>query len=144
MHSITDKHSAFGIRVIIVEPGYFPTNFFQAADSTKPSSDKALGVYREIPIATLDQMHIDARQVGDVDKAAARMFEVVSGTGLAKGLVESQGGKREWTRLQLGPDCGRRLQAKIKVLSENLEALEPIWNSTDMSEARLKEFAQHR
>lgn len=128
----------------MVQPGYFPTNFLNTAGNTAPSSDRATGVYKPFPSDTMDQTHINAGQVGDVLKAAARMFEVVSGTGLAKGLVESYGGKREWTRLQLGPDCGKRSLAKIKLFRENVEAFEPIWSSTDMSEDQVKEFAKRR
>ncbi|KAI0308480.1 hypothetical protein OF83DRAFT_1180768 [Amylostereum chailletii] len=94
-------------------------------------------------------MHLDEGQVGDVVKAAARMFEVVSGTGLAKGLVEAQGGKREWTRVPLGPDCGARMKAKLKIIAENVDAFEPVWSSTDIekerlnAEARFKASGQH-
>lgn len=103
--------------------------------------DRVTGAYMDPSqghggIERMGPIHIEAGQVGDVHKAAARIFEFVSGTGLAESVVRE--GKREWVRLPLGPDCGRRMMAKIQTLTDNVNALEPVWSSTDMDAEQLK------
>ncbi|KAJ6594467.1 NAD-P-binding protein [Mycena capillaripes] len=128
----------FNIRALIIEPGYFPTNFLATADANGVRPERATGAYPDISKvpAQYAARHLDSKQVGDLSKAAARMFEVVSGTGLAKDFTES--GRRDFVRVLLGPDCGTRIRAKVQLLSENVEATQPIWSSTDMDEAKLK------
>lgn len=124
--------TAFGIRVIIVQPGYFPTNFFEAAippDTNTVYTEPSQGynVLRVIPKA-----HLESGQLGDKDKAAMRIFEAVSGTGMMKNL------ETDWLRLPLGPDCGEIALQKLAVMKKNYEVFEPIWRSTDMDEAQVE------
>ncbi|KAJ7656653.1 NAD-P-binding protein [Mycena rosella] len=132
----------FNIRVLLIVPGYFPTNFLATAGANGVRPERATGAYPDISAvpAAYAARHIDLKQVGDLNKAVARMFEVVSGTGEAKGFVEA--GRREFVRVLLGPDCGTRLRAKLQLLSENVEAAKPIWSSTDMDEEAFNKFAQ--
>ena len=69
----------------------------------------------------------------------ARVFEVVHGTGLAKGLVDDVL-QRKWLRVPLGTDCGERMLGELQLLKENAEAFEQIWRSTDVEPERLKFF----
>lgn len=133
----------FGIRVLIIMPGYFSTNFFPYATSTYQHTESTVYTDRAQGYGTLEAMpkaHVASGQIGDVEKLAVRVFEVVQGTGMAKGLVEGQGGKREWIRVPLGPDCGEGMLQKIQILKENAEAFESIWRSTDVEPERLKFF----
>lgn len=66
------------------------------------------------------------------------MYEVVSGTGLAEGLMEKHSG----IRVPLGPDCGTRMLKKLKSIEENVNAMEPVWRSTDVEKERLHEFVE--
>ncbi|PCH43289.1 NAD(P)-binding protein [Wolfiporia cocos MD-104 SS10] len=133
----------YNIRVLIVTPGFFATNFFQAStqlSTAKPSTiytDQSQG-YRSLE--EIPKARAAAGQIGDVVKLSERLYEVVHGIGMAQGLVEGQGGKREWLRVPLGPDCGERMLHKIAVLEENVKAFEPIWRSTDMEPEKLKLF----
>jgi NAD(P)-dependent dehydrogenase (short-subunit alcohol dehydrogenase family) len=132
----------FNIRALIIEPGYFPTNFFTAASANDVRPERATGAYPDsskIPSQYAGR-HLGLKQVGDVSKAAARIFDVVSGTGLAKDFVD--GGRRDFVRVLLGPDCATRIRAKLELLSENVEATQAIWSSTDMDEEKLNQFAQ--
>jgi NAD(P)-dependent dehydrogenase (short-subunit alcohol dehydrogenase family) len=128
-----------GVRVHVIVPGYFPTNFLAAAfAATDP--ERATGAY-----ATPEQGHgmlegyqqaaHASRQVGDPGKAVERMYEVVTGTGHAQGLMEN----KEWVRVPLGPDSGSRMRARLAVLTATVDAYEPIWSSTNMDDAQLKE-----
>ncbi|KAJ7141236.1 NAD-P-binding protein [Mycena epipterygia] len=132
----------FNIRALIIEPGYFPTNFLAAADANGVRPERKTNKYPDTSQVTTQYAarHIDSKQVGDLSKAAARLFEVVSGTGVAKGFVE--GGRRDFVRVLLGPDCGTRIRAKLQLFSENVEATQPIWSSTDMDEEKFNKFAQ--
>ncbi|KAJ6630582.1 NAD-P-binding protein [Mycena sp. CBHHK59/15] len=132
----------YNIRALIIEPGYFPTNFLNTAGANGVRPERVTGAYpdpSDVP-KNYAARHLEFGQVGDLRKAAARLSEVVSGTGLAKDFVE--GGRREFVRVLLGPDCGTRIRAKVKLLSENVEAVEPIWSSTDMDAETLKKFSQ--
>lgn len=133
----------FNIRVLIIMPGYFSTNFFSSATSTYKHVESTVYTEPSQGFGTLEalpQAHVAAGQIGDVEKLAARVFEVVHGIGVAKGIVEGQGGRREWIRVPLGPDCGEGMLQKIRVLKENAEAFEPIWRSTDVEPERLRFF----
>ncbi|KAH9945528.1 NAD-P-binding protein [Amylocystis lapponica] len=142
--ALSQELAPFRVRVLIVEPGYFSTKFFGASPSagTQQSAvyteeSQGFDVLRRIPGA-----HVAAGQIGDPAKLAARLHEVVNGTGLAKGLVEGQGGKREWLRVPLGTDCGKRLSAKLASMAENVQAFEPVWSSTDVEPERLKFYPE--
>ncbi|KAJ7475405.1 NAD-P-binding protein [Mycena galericulata] len=134
----------FNIRVLIIEPGYFPTNFLATAGANGVRPERVTGAYpdsSQVPVRYAER-HLAAKQVGDLSKAAARLFEVVTGTGLAKAFVD--GGRRDFVRVLLGPDCGTRIRAKLQLISENVEATEAIWSSTDMDEEKFKAFAHHQ
>ncbi|KAJ7646743.1 NAD-P-binding protein [Roridomyces roridus] len=136
--SLSLELAPFNIRVLIIEPGYFPTNFLATAGANGTHPTRSTGAYPDwstVPDGYAAR-HVASKQVGDLNKAAARMFEVVSGTGLAEEFVAS--GRREFVR----PDCGTRLRAKVKLLAENVEATEKIWSSTDMDEDKFTKFAQ--
>jgi len=134
-----------GVRVHLIVPGFFPTNFVASAKTLRDAADvdpaRATGAY-----TTREQGHglvdgyldgrLAERSVGDPSKAAERMYEVVTGTGLAQGLVDGKG----WVRVLLGPDAGNRMKSKLATLAANVDALEPIWMSTDMDDAKLNEL----
>jgi len=134
-----------GVRVHIIVPGFFPTNFLASARALRDAADvdpaRATGAYatREQVDGLIDD-YVDTRlanrSVGDPSKAAERMYEVVTGTGLAQGLVDH----KEWVRVPLGPDAGSRMKSKLATLSASVDAFEPIWTSTDMDDAKLKEL----
>ncbi|KZT64729.1 NAD(P)-binding protein [Daedalea quercina L-15889] len=133
----------FNIRVLIIMPGYFSTDFFQNALSIDKHKHSTVYTDASQGFRTLEEIpkeHVAAGQIGDVEKLSARVFEVVHGVGMAKGLVEGQSGKREWLRVPLGPDCGRNMLRRIQILKESVEAFEPIWNSTDVEPERLQFF----
>lgn len=128
--------AAFNIRVSILVPGYFPTNFFSYATSVDKHREST--VYTDVSqgFRTLEEgpkSRVAMGKVGDVNKLAARVFEVVHGVGLAEGLTEGQGGKREWLRVPLGTEGGEVILHKSRVLEENVRTLEPIWTSMDVN-----------
>ncbi|TFY82003.1 hypothetical protein EWM64_g2004 [Hericium alpestre] len=135
----------FNIRVTIVEPGFFPTNFLVTAKSTQKATSSVYTRPEQGAGAAenYEPRMLAAKQVGDKNAAAARIYEFVRGTGLAQGLVEGQGGKRDWVRLPLGSDAGTRIRAKLASVGENVDAYEKIWRSTDVPKDKIDEFMQN-
>ncbi|KAJ6006914.1 hypothetical protein N7451_004858 [Penicillium sp. IBT 35674x] len=120
--SLSKELAPFGIRVLIVEPGAFRTQFLSAF--VEPAAGMNMD-YAGTPLE--DFLHIfrsaDGNQPGDPFKAAQRIVEVVSGVGMGAG-------KGRLLRLPLGPDCYKRLQAKIETMQENLAQVKEIAHST--------------
>jgi len=142
--SLSYEVAPYNIQVLVLVPGYFPTRFFPASSAAGPKITKiytdpsqGFGSLEMVP-----KSHMQSGQVGDLEKLAQRTYEVVHGTGLAKGLVEGQGGKREWIRVPLGPDCGETMLNKLSILKENVDAFEPIWRSTDVEPEKLKYYSE--
>ncbi|KAH9940656.1 NAD-P-binding protein [Amylocystis lapponica] len=142
--SMSQELALFGVRVLIVEPGYFPTKFF----GNSPSAGTTLSTVYTAESQGYDTLrvfqrtNIEAGRVGDVVKLAQRLYEIVNGTGLAKALAEDQGGTRQWLRVPMGTDCGKRVLDKLSSIAENVKVLAPIWSSTDVEPERLKFYLE--
>lgn len=149
----------FGVRVLSVMPGYFSTSFFvnhpNYTDPTEPTKEdpsRVSSVYTDPvtqgydTINRIPQSHVQKRQIGDPVKYAQRVYEVVTGTGLAKDLVArptadgNWEGPWEFNRVPVGLNCGTGLRERVDVLRRNVDAFEPIWTSTDVEQERLKYF----
>ncbi|KAL2214996.1 putative short chain oxidoreductase/dehydrogenase [Thermoascus aurantiacus ATCC 26904] len=122
--SLSRELASFNIRVLLVEPGAFRTNFLGAFQSP------AAGLTKDYEGTVLDDMlktfhAANGKQPGDPVKAADRIIEVISGTGMGAG-------KTHLLRLPLGPDCMNRARAKVESLSKNLDEMEAIALSTDL------------
>ncbi|KAF9809041.1 hypothetical protein IEO21_07614 [Rhodonia placenta] len=142
--SLSQEVAPFGIRVLIVQPGYFPTSFLQTTASISDLKRSTVYTDPSQGYGADQKMHeraVEQGHVGDVAKLAQRLYELVAGTGLAKSLVEGQGGKRDWLRVPLGPDCGTMILQKLSIVTENVKAFEHVWRSTDVTPERLKELA---
>jgi len=110
----------FGIRVHLVEPGIFRTEFLAPTARGQNVGGKVDG-YIDIG-GILAGMH--GKQPGDPKKGVERMFEIVMGTGLAKG--------KEWdVRVPLGSDAFWMLEQKVNSLVETKEKMKNIAVSTD-------------
>lgn len=111
------------VQVLIVEPGAFRTNFLGAFKTTAKSSLE----HYQLSKSVLDRFAaVEGKQPGDPAKAAARVVETISGSGMAGGLL----GKV--LRLPLGPDCVGRYEAKVKSMGDDLEAAREVAMSTDI------------
>lgn len=114
----------FNISVLIVEPGMFRTRFMSAAQITEKrvSMSYSGGAVEQTLLAF---GNLSGTQRGDPEKAVARIFEVVTGTGAAGAL------KGRILRLPLGPDCLARLEKKARSISGDLETAREAGMSTD-------------
>ncbi|PWY69683.1 short-chain dehydrogenase/reductase SDR [Aspergillus heteromorphus CBS 117.55] len=120
--SLSKELKSFGIRVILVEPGLFRTKFFSTFVEPAAGLNQD---YIGTPLGdTLQHFKdLDGKQNGDPIKAAQRILEVVTCTGLGVGT-------EDMLRLPLGPDCFDRFQTKCDALQENLTMMKKIAYST--------------
>jgi len=126
--SLSHEVLPFGIRVLIVEPGAFRTNFLASMVKNKSGSSEA---YIDTPVdQTLKYMGgLNGTQRGDAEKSAKRIFEVVMGTGMAAGLELEEG---VFLRLPLGADCVVRYERKVEGMKGDFERVREIALSTDL------------
>lgn len=116
--SLSKEVAAFGIRVLIVEPGAIRTQFLTSTNVnfTEPSTPYQSGVAGQ----TLETYkNMDGKQGGSPEKAAQAIFDVVMGTGRAQG-------KRKVLRLLQGKDCHQRVRAKVQNVIDDLEEMEDL------------------
>jgi short-subunit dehydrogenase len=123
--SLSKEVAPLGLRVLIVEPGAFRTNFLtkEATQVVQPSE-----AYQDGPVqAVLEKLKdMNGMQKGDPVKAAQRIFEAVLGVGMGEDVA-----KRNFLRLPLGPDCYSRALESTRIRKENLDAVKSIALSTD-------------
>jgi NAD(P)-dependent dehydrogenase (short-subunit alcohol dehydrogenase family) len=126
--ALADEVSSLGIRVLIVSPGAFRSNFSSAVQA--PS--RKLPIEYEGTIVSQMMDYMRALQVskgpGDVEKGVSAIFDVVMRTGVGDGM-------ERFLRLPLGKDGAARWEIKLKNLKENLDGTEHIWKSTDADDA---------
>jgi len=121
--ALSRELTPFNIRVLLINPGTFRTNFLTAF---VPNSSGVSDPYQTGPVGdTMKYFETMAgKQRGDAEKAALRMFEVITGTGMGKELGQVM-------RVPLGTDAVQRLEAKIEQLKGDLEVARGVALSTD-------------
>ena len=120
--SLSRELSEFGIRVLLIEPGQFRTKFLSAYVEPAAGMNKA---YEGTTLETILNKFksSDGKQQGDPVKAAQRILEVVTNTGMAAG-------KEGFLRVPLGQDCYERFRVKCESMQENLLQMKEIAHST--------------
>lgn len=118
--------ASFNVRVQLVEPGAFRTNFL-GKDNIQytPLGEHYSGTACEEMLAKLRGM--DGAQPGDPVAGAQRIFDVVTGTGMAAGRTPG-------LRLPLGSDCLQTVRAKLEQVRVDYDRCEDIAVSTDVHE----------
>lgn len=115
--ALSAEVAEFGIAVLVVEPGMFRTNFFHALQTPDAPLPAAYGPGSAVGRTMGMFEALTGTQRGDPQRAVDRIYEVVTGKGLAGRL------RGEVLRLPLGMDAVERIEAKQKrVLGEVAEA----------------------
>ncbi|KAI0821040.1 hypothetical protein BC629DRAFT_419461 [Irpex lacteus] len=142
--ALAKEVALYGVKVHIIEPGYFPTNILPKKPLYTPNAASKEGA--PIPVG-LSKVYTETSQgynlvnrtheistamgrVGDSDLLARRVYEIATDTGIAKELGVNESGSR--IRIPMGTDSGEGLIEGTAALLENYKALEPIWRSTDL------------
>lgn len=106
--SLAEEVKAFGIRVTIVSPGYFRTNFLEASSLSVPSHP--IEDYKSVrEMQALHQNNYNGNQPGDPDKASAAVIQV----------AES---KDSLLHLFLGPDAYMLAEQKMSAVQKDMDA----------------------
>lgn len=123
--SLSKEVRGLGIRVLIVEPGGFRTNFFSKdALQIVPPSKAYEGEHQPVGKTLGSFGNVNPERLGDPMTAAERIFDVVVGVGMGKGLSDTV------LRLPLGADCYDRAVKSHEARREELQLLQQVAIST--------------
>lgn len=114
----------FGIKVTVVEPGYFRTGFLNAG--AQISSKQRIPAYDETIVGDV-RKRLDAtdnNQPGDVLKGSKVLVDILTRSGVAEG-------KEVPVRIALGSDSPPYIRNKLKATEELLSEWDGITTNTD-------------
>jgi NAD(P)-dependent dehydrogenase (short-subunit alcohol dehydrogenase family) len=114
--ALAQEVAPFGIKVTLVEPGYFRTNFLTGGSLL--SADAPIAAYDQIRGVQEAHLRIDGTQIGDPAQAARAMIAVVAQ-------------QEPPLRLLLGSDALTYARAKLTALGEDFDRNEALTLSTD-------------
>lgn len=108
----------FGIKVTIVSPGYFRTNFLEASSLGVPAHE--MQEYEAVrKVQAVHQHNYNGNQAGDPDKAAAVLIAV----------AESG---QDQLHLFLGQDAYNLARQKLGAIQQDMHAVEAMATATDI------------
>jgi NADP-dependent 3-hydroxy acid dehydrogenase YdfG len=114
-----------GIKVTVIEPGYFRTGFLNKGAQVK--SEKRLGVYEESAVGEVRRVleQVNDNQPGDVGKGARVIVDVLIMAGVAEGRDVPM-------RIPLGKDAFETIEGKCEETVGLLEGWEGVLDRTDI------------
>lgn len=115
---LAEDVKSFGIKVTVVAPGAFRTNFLKPDSLTLPQN--TISDYEEVRNSHARYLKMDGEQIGDPEKAAATMIAIVA-------MPDPP------LHLLLGNDAYQRATAKIQSLEKEFEQWKSITNSTSFT-----------
>ncbi|KAJ9606309.1 hypothetical protein H2200_009270 [Cladophialophora chaetospira] len=125
--SCSQEVAQFGIRILIIVPGAYRTEFGSSSvgKHVQPSEDYA---GEHLVNARLNQItKLPNVAMGSPDKAARVMFEAAIGEGEAGQLVK----KENLLRVIIGPDCWKVVDKKVNELRRTTDLLVDVAASTN-------------
>lgn len=122
--SLREEVASFGIKVTVVEPGYFRTNFL--ASGHKVVAKNPIADYEPV-LAPLKGAFaaFDGNQPGDPVKGAQLIVEALTGTGRAEGRELPR-------RLLIGPDAVGFVTGVIEKETKSVEAWKDLSVTTNL------------
>ncbi|GAA5835111.1 hypothetical protein JCM11251_000166 [Rhodosporidiobolus azoricus] len=131
--SLAKEVAHLGIRVLVVNPGFFRTNFLASETS------HAVGPIEDyLPITRPLEEFFTAyagKQPGDPALGGQAIIDVVLARGHAKG-IEWTSGQEAAERLLLGPDAVALMQGAVERRSKEVEKWKVISEGTDLEEVK--------
>ncbi|KAL7907609.1 hypothetical protein GGI35DRAFT_454472 [Trichoderma velutinum] len=125
--ALANELATFSIRVIIAEPGAYRTNFLD----TLTFPETGIGAYSETPAGEMLERtkNMKNRKLGNVDKAASVLLDVILGSGLA-----SDETIQKCLRVPLGQDCWPLAKKEAEAWVKELDIIEAISMSVGVEE----------
>ncbi|KAL5375207.1 hypothetical protein DPSP01_011411 [Paraphaeosphaeria sporulosa] len=125
--SLREEVASFGIKVTVVEPGYFRTNFL--ASGSKFLAKNPIADYEPVlaPIKGAFQA-FNGNQPGDPVKGAQLIVEALTGTGRAEGRELPR-------RLLIGPDAVGFVTGVIEKETKSVEAWKDLSVTTNLDQS---------
>lgn len=122
---LTLQLSPFGVKVLIIEPGLFRTNWLEGSYVTPVA--RLTKDYEDGPVGEMLRKYptLHGAQEGDPQKAAKRILQVITREGM--GADEAIG---TCLRIPLGNDAMEKARDKVSTLTKNLDAVEDLARST--------------
>lgn len=115
--SLAAEVKSFGVKVTLIEPGYFRTNFLTSDSLRVPANE--IAAYKEVrEVQEFHQNEMNGNQAGDPEKAAAVMIKITTE-------------EHPPLHLFLGEDAYNLAYAKIDAVKQDLEA----WKADTISTA---------
>jgi NAD(P)-dependent dehydrogenase (short-subunit alcohol dehydrogenase family) len=111
--------ASFGIKVTVVEPGAFRTNFLTTESLTMPQ--QPIAAYADIRASHAKYLQMNGAQAGDPEKAAAAIIQITTEPTPPLHLL-------------LGQDAYQRANHKLDVLRQNFQAWQALTTSTGFEE----------
>jgi NAD(P)-dependent dehydrogenase (short-subunit alcohol dehydrogenase family) len=111
--------ASFGIKVTVVEPGAFRTNFLTTESLTMPQ--QPIAAYEAIRTSHAKYLQMNGAQAGDPEKAAAAIIQITTEPTPPLHLL-------------LGQDAYQRANHKLDVLGQNFQAWQALTTSTGFEE----------
>lgn len=124
MHGFSESLAAevkpFGIKVTIVSPGYFRTNFLESSSLSLPKN--AIAAYTNVrEVEAVHQNNYNGNQEGDPDKASAVIIDIAEQQDPVLHLI-------------LGPDAYKMADAKITAIQQDMEKVRSLATSTSFAQ----------
>ncbi|KIV78397.1 hypothetical protein PV11_10119 [Exophiala sideris] len=120
--------ASFGIRVLIIEPGAFRTNFSSAGSAKIISPSEEYAGQHVVGQRLGHVVRLPELAMGDPEKAARVMFESATGEGDAGSLIE----RERLLRIIIGPDSWKRIDEKVDELRRSTDLLKAVAASTNL------------
>lgn len=117
--SLAAEAKAFGVKVVIVSPGYFRTNFLASTSLAVPA--KQIDAYKDVRESQAQHQNgINGQQAGDPEKG----IDV---------LIEISKSENPPLHLFLGPDAYHVAKQKISAVESDMDSWETLATSTNFS-----------
>jgi NAD(P)-dependent dehydrogenase (short-subunit alcohol dehydrogenase family) len=118
----------FGIRVLIIVPGAYRTDFSKSnVGKYIPLSEEYTGNH-PVSVWLSYASKLSSTAIGSPDKAAKVMFEAATGEGEAGELIK----KAHLLRVIIGPDCWKVVDKKVSELRRTTDLLVDVAASTNL------------
>ncbi|MDF7812259.1 oxidoreductase [Hymenobacter sp. YC55] len=111
--------ASFGIKVTVVAPGAFRTNFLTPESLSLPQ--QPIAAYETVRASHEKYLAMNGAQIGDPEKAAAAIIQVTSEANPPLHLL-------------LGPDAYRRATQKLETFGREMQAWQALTVSTEFAE----------